>query len=275
MSSPYKTSAYRYPSERLILYVTILLVLLVIALTATATVCTSIIFIAVAIALSYYYGRSKHLDLVRNSREITPKKSPRVASLVNLAANRLQADDFEVYITQSKTMNAYTFGLSKPKVVVLFSALFEVMDAEELLFVLGHETGHIQLGHTLLNSLVGGMAGIPSPTSASALLSMAFLWWNRVCEYSADRAGLLACGKPEKAISALIKLEAGPEALTPLGMKQAYKRIDAEDDTILGDLSEVLGSHPLLIKRINKLRKFASSSGYRRLQTLVIKNDNI
>ena len=46
-----------------------------------------------------------------------------------------------------------------------------------------------------LNWLVGGMAGIPSPFMASALLAMAFLWWNRACEFSADRAGLLACGK--------------------------------------------------------------------------------
>jgi hypothetical protein len=40
---------------------------------------------------------------------------------------------------------------------------------------------------------------------------MAFLWWNRACEYSADRAGLLACGRLHKAISALVKLAEGAE----------------------------------------------------------------
>jgi len=32
---------------------------------------------------------------------------------------------------------AYTFGLSTPKVVVLYSALFDVMDADELKFIVG------------------------------------------------------------------------------------------------------------------------------------------
>ena len=100
------------------------------------------------------------------------------------------------------------------------------------------------LGHTWLNSLVGGIAGIPSSSSAGILLTMAFLWWNRTCEYSADRAGLLACGKPEKAISALVKLAAGPQADTQMELAQAYRQIDAEDDTLLGSLNEVLATHP-------------------------------
>ena len=66
--------------------------------------------------------------------------------------------------------------------------------------------GHVALGHTWLNTLVGGIAGIPGSFLGGSDLDMAFLGWNRTCEYSADRAGLLACGSLEKAISALIKL---------------------------------------------------------------------
>ena len=95
---------------------------------------------------------------------------------------------------------------------------------------------------------------------------MAFLGWNRACEYSADRAGLLACGKPEKAITALIKLVVGPGALTASGLQHAYRLIDAEDDTLVGNLGEVFGTHPLIIKRITALRRYARSSGYRRWQ---------
>ena len=85
------------------------------------------------------------------------------------------------------------------------------MDADELRFIIGHEMGHVALGHTWLNSLVGGMAGIPSSSTSSAILTLAFLSWNRTCELSADRAGLLACGSLDKAVSSLIKLVAGPE----------------------------------------------------------------
>lgn len=272
MPRPYNTTAYRYPNERLILALTSFLVILVIALTATATLCASVLFIAAMVAMAYYFSRSQHQALLRGARRVTIQDTPGLAKLFRQCAARLQPGEVEVFVTPSSKMNAYTFGLADPKVVVLYSELFEVMDGDELLFILGHELGHVRLGHTRLNSLVGGMAGIPSASSASVLMTMAFLWWNRACEYSADRAGLLACGKPEKAITALIKLVAGPHARTQTGMELAYRRIDAEDDTILGDISEALSSHPLLIKRITNLRKYAASAQYRRLQELVNRN---
>jgi Zn-dependent protease with chaperone function len=186
--------------------------------------------------------------------------------LIRQAIARLRPDAVEVFVAPSRNMNAYTFGLTSPKVVVLYSALFNVMDEDELLFILGHELGHVALGHTWLNSLVGGLAGIPAPWSAGAILAVVFLWWNRMCEYSADRAGLLACGKPEKAVTALIKLAAGPGASSEVDLRRTYQQIDAEDDTLLGELGEALGTHPMLIRRIQALRRYARSGQYHRLQ---------
>lgn len=240
-------------------------VLLVIALTATATLCASVLFIAIAILISFYASRSVHRELVDHAQQISPESSPEVFALVQTCKERIQPGDVEIFVTSSRQLNAYTFGLSEPKTVVLYSALFQVMDLDELRFILGHELGHVRLGHTWLNSLIGGMAGIPSPSSASAILMLAFLWWNRMCEYSADRAGMLACGKPEKAISALIKLVAGQKSLTHHGMELAYNQIDAEDDTLMGALNEALGTHPMIIRRIQQIRQYAASSQYKQL----------
>lgn len=272
MPSPYRTTAYRYPNERLILILTIVLVLLVIALTATATVCVSVIFILAAVILAYASSRSHHQALIERAHPISTQATPHLAGLVQDCVTRLQPGVVQAFVTPSRLLNAYTFGLDTPKVVVLYSALLDVMDDDEMRFIIGHELGHVALGHTRLNSLVGGMAGIPSNSAASILLTMAFLWWNRACEQSADRAGLLACGKPEKAISALIKLVAGPAGKTQTGLELAYRQIDAEDDTVLGSLGEVLGTHPMLIRRINALRSYAASEQYRRLQALVNQN---
>ena len=276
---PYNTTAYRYPRERLILVLTLLLVFLVIALTATATVCLSVVFVVGMVAFSYAITRSHHRALLERARPVTPQDTPALATLVTESVARLQPGPVQVFVAPSDTLNAYTFGLSFPKVVVLHSALLPVMDADELRFVLGHELGHMRLGHTWLNSLVGGMAGIPSPFVASAILAVAFLWWNRACEYSADRAGLLACGQPHKAISALVKLAAGVDAFdrrrsptesTP--WEQALRRIEAEDDHALANLDEALSTHPMTVRRIEQLRRYATTAEYRRLQPRMERN---
>jgi Zn-dependent protease with chaperone function len=267
-----RTTAYRYPNEQIILMLTLLLVSAVIALTITATMCASLIFIIGFVVLSYYMGRSHHQALIQNATRITPATTPGLDRIVRRGLARLQPGEVEVYVLPSRQLNAYTFGLTSPKVVALYSALLKVMDEDELLFILGHELGHVALGHTWLNSLVGGIAGIPASWSAAAVMSMAFLWWNRSCEYSADRAGLLACGKPEKAVTALIKLAAGPRASTSADLERVYRKIDAEDDSVWGSLGEALGTHPMLIRRIERLRSYASSSQYRRLQARVARN---
>jgi Zn-dependent protease with chaperone function len=260
-----RTTAYRYPGEQVILLATLALVGGVIALTAAATVCASVLFIFAFIAMSFSFTRSHHQRLISAARRVTPQTTPEVDDIAQQGIARLQPGEVQVYVAPSNELNAYTFGLDSPKVVVLYSALLKVMDRDELTFILGHELGHVALGHTWLNSLVGGIAGIPSSFSAAILLTMAFLWWNRTCEYSADRAGLLACGKPEKAISALVKLAAGPEADTEIELAQAYRQIDAEDDTLLGSFNDVLATHPLLIRRIQQIRAYAGSAGYARL----------
>jgi Zn-dependent protease with chaperone function len=247
-------------------------VLLVIGLTATATVCLSAVFVLAMIAVSYAINRSHHRALLEQATQVTPHDTPGLANIVSEGIARLRVPSVQVFVAPARTLNAYTFGVMSPRVVVLHSPLLKVMDADELRFILGHELGHVRLGHTRLNSLVGGMAGIPSPFVASAIMAMAFLWWNRACEYSADRAGLLACGSPRKAISALVKLAAGPDARSQRGLGRALQHIEAEDDHVLSNLGEALSSHPMMIRRIEKLREYAASGEYSRLQQLVARN---
>lgn len=185
---------------------------------------------------------------------------------------RIQPGPVQIYVTPNQQLNAYTFGLSGPKVIVLYSSLFELMDADELRFVLGHEMGHVSLGHTWLNSLVGGMAGIPASFGASIIMNVCFLWWNRACEYSADRAGVLACGNPAKALSALVKLATGKQALSQTGMAQALRLIEAQDDNVINKLEEALSTHPLIVRRIHALRQYTTSRQYQKLQARVNQN---
>jgi Zn-dependent protease with chaperone function len=272
MRARFSTTEYRYPDEYLILAVTIVVVLLVIALTAAATVCTSAIFVPLVMLLSYFTNRSKHQGLLVDAQRVTPQSLPELMKLIDENDSRLQVEPVNVFIARSSQLNAYTFGMDSPKAIVLYSALFKIMDRDEIQFILGHEMGHVKLGHTWLNTLVGGMAGIPSSVGAAAIMELAFRWWNRACEYSADRAGVLACAKPAKAISALVKLEAGPVALTQAGMQAAMQHIERDDEDIMHNLEELLGTHPMVAKRVEQIRQFTNSQQYRTLQARMDQN---
>jgi Zn-dependent protease with chaperone function len=275
MSSVYKTTAYRYPDETLIFYATVLLVLIVIAITATTTVCLGFVFILGMLGLSYSFARGQQRKLAAQTLRVTPQNAPAAAEAARQAGLRLQTEPVDIFIAPSRILNAYTFGLDSPKTIVLHSSLFEIMDRDELQFVIGHEMGHVCLGHTWLNSLIGGMAGVPSSSGASLLMALVFRSWNRSCEYSADRAGMLACGKPAKSVSALIKLQAGSAAMSnQVNLERALRSIEAEDDSLFNNLSELFATHPMIIKRIQQIQRYAASSEYRSIQLRMDKNLN-
>ncbi len=258
-------TSYRYPNERLILALTIILVLVVIVVTATATLCGSVVFVVLMLAMAYALNSVHHDELVKSARAVTPESLPRLDRLVRECAARLRPGKTQTYIAPGRVLNAYTFGLTEPRTVVVYAGMLEVMDEAELKFVVGHELGHVALGHTWLNSLIGGMAGIPSPYGAAVLLYFAFRWWNRACEYSADRAGLLACGQPEKAISALVKLT-GRGARSTQSLQQSLARLETQDDDLGNILGEILSTHPMIVRRIHALRSYAASPQYRELR---------
>jgi len=156
-------TAYRYPNEILLLTGTLLLVIAVIVLTSTATFCLSGVFILLFFGMAYMSVRSHHAALMQHGYRVTHQNVPQLASIIDEAATRLQVEPVEVYVIGSKALNAYTFGITSPKVIVMTDSLLKVLDPDELQFVIGHEMGHVKLGHTWLNSIIGGLAGIPSP----------------------------------------------------------------------------------------------------------------
>lgn len=55
---------------------------------------------------------------------------------------------------RSSHSNAFMFGFGSNKRIVLFDTLMEQVDDDEILAILGHESGHWKLGHTLANLVV-------------------------------------------------------------------------------------------------------------------------
>ncbi len=267
----FRSRKYRVDNEQVVLAVTILLVLFVIVLTSTATFCLSGVFIVGMFLISALMIRSHHRALMQTAKRVTPIQTPKMAMLVEECASKLQPGDVETYLVKKDQMNAYTFGLSDPKALVVYTPMISVMGPGELKFIIGHEMGHVALGHTWLNTIVGGLAGIPAPFGAAVVLYATFRWWNRMCEFSADRAGLLACGDLNLAVSALVKL-AAPNIRSQQEFERALAVLDAQDDQVNNRLAEVFQTHPMLIRRIEKLREYARTEEYRWLQAGVNRN---
>jgi Zn-dependent protease with chaperone function len=267
----YRSTAYRYPNEVLILVVTVILVLTVIIIAATATFCVAGIFIIIMLVMALITNRSHHQSLMQQAYQVRADNLPELHNVAAIAHKRLQPGPVELYLVRSKTLNAYTFGLGDPKVIVLYDPLLKIMDGDEMAFIIGHEMGHVALSHTWLNTLLGGMSGVPAPFGAAVILYTAFRSWNRNCEFSADRAGLLACGNLSKAISALVKLVA-PNMRTQADFERALTMIDAQDDNVLNQFGELFQSHPMVIRRVNQLREYSATSDYKNLQASMNRN---
>jgi Zn-dependent protease with chaperone function len=179
----------------------------------------------------------------------------------------------ELYITQTPLVNAMALGMDKP-FIVLNSGLVELMDPEELRWVIGHELGHVLSGHAVYNTMLYNLILL-----AQRLALVPFAWiglktviwgleeWHRKAEMSCDRAGLLATQDVEAARRALMKM-AGGRRLAELSHDEFHKQAreyDAVPDVreSLLKLLQLQGTtHPFAVIRFADLDRWADEGDY-------------
>jgi Zn-dependent protease with chaperone function len=194
---------------------------------------------------------------------VSEKNFETVWKLTKLAAFRLRMPLPAVYITQDQSYNAHTVGFYTYGFIVINSAMVRDFKPAELLFVIGHEVGHMKCHHTTwLNLLQPGRAGSARFLFAP-LMRIIFNIWSVKGEYTADQAGLVACDNLAAACGGLLKL-AGGDAVEQQVADPAGFRDGAPDS--IGTISEYFGTHPFIHNRVHHLRAFAASRCYRSLR---------
>ena len=180
----------------------------------------------------------------------------------------------ELYISQDPTVNAMALGADKPFVVIT-SGMVDLMDPEEIRWVIGHELGHVLSGHSVYRTMLYYLVAL-----ASRLALVPFAWvglkaviwgleeWHRKSELSCDRAGLLAGQDVPAARRALMKL-AGGHSLAELShdafLEQA-REYDAVPDLREGVLKllQLIGTtHPFAVVRFAEIDRWAAEGEYR------------
>ena len=209
-------------------------------------------------------------QLLGTTVKVTPQQFPSIYQIAEECAASLGVPVPTVYVANSPVMNAYTFGTDDDAFIVVHSALIDHYEPDELKFVIGHETGHIQNKHVIYNTVL-----ILLKQSAAALLKMvlppldvALNAWYRRAEITCDRAGLLCCGDVQVAAKSFVKLACGSRKLSQEVDIDAYLEQAVEGRQGVGRLAELFVSHPYLPKRVEAMRVFAESEVFREAKGL-------
>ncbi len=180
----------------------------------------------------------------------------------------------ELYISQSPIVNAMAIGTDKPFIVIT-TGMVDLMDPEEIRFVIGHELGHVLSGHTVYRTMLYYLMALAARLALVPLAWVglkAVIWgleeWHRKSELSCDRAGLLAGQDVAAARRALMKLAGGPQLheLSADEFLEQAREYDAVPDVREGliKLLQLSGTtHPFAVVRFAELDRWAAEGEYR------------
>jgi Zn-dependent protease with chaperone function len=222
-----------------------------------------------------FNDRALRLMFLANSVRCSPEQFPNLYQAMLDGAYILDLPTVpEMYINQFPIVNAMALGSSKP-FIVLNSSLVDLMDPDEVRFVIGHELGHVLSGHTVYNTMMYYLIAL-----AQRLALVPFAWiglkavlwgleeWFRKSELSCDRAGLLATQDVDAARRALMKL-AGGHHLAEFSSDEFHRQAREYDavpdirDSLLKLLQMQGATHPFAVVRFADLDRWADEGEYR------------
>jgi len=233
--------------------------------------------------VSYFidnFVKQHEMELLLNAVEATPGSTPELDRALEHACAVLQVEKPRLYLVPGPVKNAYTTGVERP-IIVLYERLVECLTPEELVFVIGHELGHYKSGHVLYynmasmasrlaSSVVGKLFGIGETVLEMTLLP-ALRYWSRRSEYTADRAGLLACQDPTVAVTALAKFAGltaryGQDFEAEDLIAQARRLDDLYDEAFLQRayhaFAQLGDTHPRNVWRVKTLMDWVDTGEY-------------
>jgi Zn-dependent protease with chaperone function len=180
----------------------------------------------------------------------------------------------ELYVDNNPFTNAKCVGMDKP-IIIVNSSLLDLLDEEEMRFLIAHELGHALSGHAVyrtlldrLTRLTGLLNSVPVGGLGARMIRAGLFEWQRKSELSADRAGLLATQDPATAFRVHMKLACGSGDLSELDQTsffaQGQEYLDSVDlrDSVLKLLLIEEQSHPFAVVRAAELRRWVDAGDY-------------
>ncbi len=237
-------------------------------------------------AFEYGIERVKTVQYTGSNIRVTEKNMPYLYNCVTYACSILDIDEIpDTYIEQNPYLNAYTIGAKHP-ILVLNDSLLKRMSNDEILYIIGHELGHIKSEHCqyltvgrYLSLLIStGVSYIPyvgnlMETITSTGLGYTYYNWSRKAEMTSDRAGKLVCRDAHAAISALAKLGGYPVEYDPAFDANDFlfqaQQFDDLDDSAYNSIVKIMltleKDHPWAVQRAKELLLWIQDGEYARI----------
>jgi len=171
----------------------------------------------------------------------------------------------EFYISNAPDFNASASSSQEkgePHLINFNSGLVNALDEDELRFVIGHEVGHIISQNIDIKEIIEFV--FPNYQGIPLLLYNKIALWDKLSELTADRYGLIACGDPNKCVSAFFKMSSG---LSLNRYNLNFETFLAENEKLLESFKKEntinVASHPMNPIRIKALQHFSQSALYK------------
>ena len=213
--------------------------------------------------IAFNYGA-----IIANSIVVNEKNFPEINDSLKECCNFLKIEAPYTVIESHIGMDAKTLGTNEQCYVLLSNMLSQFLDSAQLKFTIAHECGHIAMGHLVFHTALqfGVSAGKYIPVVGSKVSEYGnypFWAWQRCCDFTADRIGLLCCRDLKAAKTALIKTVGGFKNIEYIDVdnyvsnaEQILKKLN------LGKIQEFKQPNPLIFKRIKALDLFYNSELY-------------
>ena len=192
-----------------------------------------------------HFTRKRALALLEGSGiRIGPDQLPQIDECVKVFAQRLGMTEMPIcYIVEDSVMNASVFQLSgRDRILLLTDDLvhgcLQTGNSKALAFVIGHELGHIALGHTKM--VRGYFRRILKKLS-------------RLDEFTVDRVGSRLVNDPEASFEGLLVLTTGPHLLPYIRRDSIKRQALGVRQNKYTKKAERTQTHPLLLNRISRI----------------------
>ena len=218
---------------------------------------------------------------------ISENQLPKYYNMLLPICEKLGIDVPELYLKLDVEPNAYTAGDTNPFIVIT-TGLLETIPEELIPTVLAHECGHIACHHCLYTTMgqfvLSEAINLLGLDGAVVLpIQVAFFYWMRCSEFSADRAAALYDGSADNTVRMCMHFagydkDIAGEASVDEFMNQALEYKAMVDDSMWDKTLEFMfmynKTHPLAALRAYECNEFAKTDRFKKIAEYIRTDNN-